>query len=61
LPDAIFIFLGANDYSHIIAPGPHKFVKAYVNMLITIIRELKKIFPESNPPLINACNLGDSK
>jgi len=38
LPDAIFIFIGGNDYSHIIAPQPHKFVKAYVELLITVVK-----------------------
>lgn len=44
LPDAIFILLGGNDYSHIIAPGPQKFVKAYVEMLNTVIKEVKYAF-----------------
>lgn len=38
LPDAIFILLGGNDYSRLTAPEPHKFVKAYVEMLITVIK-----------------------
>jgi lysophospholipase L1-like esterase len=29
IPDAIFIFIGSNDYSHIVAPNAQNFVQAY--------------------------------
>ena len=33
LPDAIFFFIGANDYSHVINPSPSNFVRGYKDML----------------------------
>lgn len=32
-PDAVFVFLGVNDYNNLIKPGKHNFIFGYEKML----------------------------
>ena len=38
IPDAIFYYIGANDYSWAFGPNPHKFVDAYTEMLMVTLK-----------------------
>ena len=60
-PDAIFFFIGANDYSHPIKPNKANFVSGYKKMLEVALEELLYVFPESKPIFITICALEISK
>jgi lysophospholipase L1-like esterase len=52
IPDAIFYFIGSNDYSHPLPPDAPFFVNAYKEMLQSSLWNLKQSAPEAKPLLI---------
>lgn len=56
VPDAVLLFIGANDYSNIKNPSMGNFVDGYVAMLQKITKDYM-IFTDQHPKLINICDI----
>lgn len=61
IPDAIFYFIGANDYSHPLGPEPSRFIEAYKEMLQSSLHTLKMKEAEAKPLLICVGINGEKK
>lgn len=60
VPDAVFLFIGANDYNNIKNPSISNFVGGYVAMLEKIIRGYM-IYTDQTPKIISICDMGFNK
>jgi lysophospholipase L1-like esterase len=56
IPDVIFVFIGRNDYSRIKPPNTDLFVKAYIEMLLVVLRDVLVVAPKARPLIINVCD-----
>jgi hypothetical protein len=60
IPSAIFLFVGANDYSNLKNPTSNNFITAYKEMLRGIIRD-EVIYTDTKSKVINVCDIEFSK
>ncbi len=56
LPDALFLFIGTNDYSNIKNPSMNNFVTGYVEMLNKIVKDYI-IYAGEGTKIINVCDI----
>ena len=54
-PDAVFVFLGVNDYNNLITPSEKSFVFGYEKMLIRLV-ELQVASTGNKPKIIGLCS-----
>lgn len=56
VPDVLFLFIGANDYSNIKNPSINNFVNGYVAMLEKIAKDYM-IYTDQGTVIINVCDI----
>lgn len=60
VPDALFLFIGSNDYSNIKNPSISNFVGGYVSMLEKIVKDYM-IYTDRGTKIISICDIEFNK
>lgn len=60
VPDAVLLFIGANDYNNVKNPSMGNFVDGYVAMLQNIAKDYM-IYTDQSPKLISICDIQFNK
>jgi hypothetical protein len=60
VPDAVLLFIGANDYNNVKNPSMGNFVDGYVGMLQKIAKDYM-IYTDQRPKLISICDIEFNK